>query len=103
MALSWGGTLARKINAEGNLQDFKLQTGSETLVAGTITVTPVVVDASAGGSEIFVSLYTPGAGVLGTHYKVDAVTATSFDITSVDTAGATVATDISLINWAILS
>jgi len=102
MALSWGGTLARKINAEGNLQDFKPQTGTETLGGGTATVSGVVVDASPGGSEIFVSLVTL-AGTTGVHYMIDNVTATSFDIVSVDASGATVATDDSLVCWAILS
>lgn len=102
MALSWGGTLARKINAEGNLQDFKPQTGTETLVAGTVNVSSVVVDASAGGSEIFVSLVTH-VGTTGVHYEISGVTATSFDITSIDASGATVATDLSLVSWAILS
>lgn len=104
MALSWGGTLARKINAEGNLQDFKPQTGAAPLDvgAGTVTVSDVVINLTGSGSDIFVSMATP-AGTTGTHYMVIVNDATSFDIVSVDTAGATVTTDESVVSWAILS
>jgi len=104
MALSWGGTLARKINAEGNLQDFKPQTGAAQFGAGTgtVTINNVVVNLTGSGSDIFVSMVTPG-GTTGTHYMVIVNDATSFDIVSVNTAGATVTTDDSVVSWAILS
>lgn len=99
MARSWGGTLARKLNDQSNFQAFRPQTGTATLVAGTVTVTGVVVTAN---STILCQVAIPG-GTLGTLHKVDNTTTTSFDITAIDTAGALVNTDTSTLTWTILS
>ena len=99
MARSWGGTLARKIDGQSNLQAFRPQTGLATLAGGTVTVSSVVVTAD---SSILVQVALPG-GTLGTLHKVDNTAPTSFDITAIDTAGATVATDTSTLYWTILS
>ncbi|GAF83225.1 unnamed protein product, partial [marine sediment metagenome] len=89
----------------GNLQDFKPQTGAAQLIAttGTVTINNVVINLTGSGSDIFVSMATPSVGTTGTHYMVIVNDATSFDIVSVDTAGATVTTDESVVSWAILS
>jgi hypothetical protein len=74
--------------------------GSATLVSGTVTVSTTAVTAN---SKIFIQLKTP-SGTLGAHYQQGTITAgTSFVINSVSTAGATVTTDASTVNWWIIN
>lgn len=77
-----------------------LQKGTATLVAGTITVSGVVVAADA---SIFVNVNTPAGAVQGVKYAVPTATrtATQFVINAVDAAGALVATDVSTVDWAV--
>ena len=105
---TYGGTLARDMANSLNLDSaYAPQTGSATLVAGTVTVdTTITVNA---GSFIAVQVETPGAGVRGTRYKIDARVAGvagtgSFDITAVDSlAGDNIGnTDVSVMRWVIL-
>ncbi len=76
--------------------------GTAVLVAGTVTVGQGVTD---GTPKIWTQLILHG-GVAGTRYLVDTVvsgTPGSFDITAVDAAGATVATDTSTLRWFLLN
>jgi hypothetical protein len=98
MARSWGGTLARKIDGQSNLDAFRPQSNVVTLVAGIGAVTGVVM---TGNSYVSVRLRTAG-GTLGVQYLLANLTATSFDIRAIDTAGAVEANDTSTVHWAIL-
>jgi hypothetical protein len=72
--------------------------GEATLVSGQVTISHNEVQAT---SRIFVSYKTP-SGTLGTHLVAlgaDVVGATRFEIKSIDTAGAVVTTDNSVVNW----
>lgn len=62
------------------------------LVNGTLTLTGLTGMTTA--YCILTQLETPGAGVLGTHYKVTPGT-NQFTLTAIDTAGATVTSDVS--------
>lgn len=76
--------------------------GTATLVSGTVTVSTA---AALTTSTILVSLNTPG-GTLGADYKVataSIVNGTSFVIAAINSAGATVTTDTSTINWVIIN
>ena len=105
---TYGGTLARNIGNSLNLDSaYAPQTGSATLVAGTITITgSITVNA---GSYIAVQVEAPGAGVSGSRYKIDGRVAGvagtgSFDITAVDSLAGDnlVNTDVSVLRWVIL-
>lgn len=98
MARSWGGTLARKIDGQSNLNAFRPQSNVVTLVAGIGSVTGVVM---TGNSYVSVRLRTAG-GTLGVQYLLANLTATSFDIRAIDTAGVVEAADTSTVHWAIL-
>ena len=98
MARSWGGTLARKIDGQSNLNAFRPQSDVVTLVAGIGSVTGVVM---TGNSYVSVRLRTAG-GTLGVQYLLANLTATSFDIRAIDTAGVVEAADTSTVHWAIL-
>jgi len=103
MARSWGGTLARKITEQSNIAaELRPQTGGGTLGlvdAGIVHVTGVTFTSD---SHVSVSMLLAG-GTLGVGYVITPVSDTAFDITSVDTAGATEAADTSRLSWAIIS
>lgn len=80
--------------------------GTATLVAGTVVVNPGV--AITASSKITLTLNTPGGATNGSQYKVPTAGRTvgaagvgTFTVTAVDTAGATVATDVSTLDYAI--
>ena len=99
MARSWGGTLARKITEQSNIAaELRPQSDVATLVAGIASVTGVTM---TGNSYVSVRLRTAG-GTLGVQYLLANITATGFDIRSIDTAGAVEANDTSDVQWAIL-
>lgn len=80
-----------------------LAAGTATLVAGTVTVAAKV----TATSRILTSLNTPGGGGNGVDYKAPAASRVvgapgSFVITAVDAAGATVATDVSTVDWVVV-
>ncbi len=75
--------------------------GTAVLVAGVVTVATPVADTL----DIWVQLILHG-GTAGTRYLVDTIVPGnpgSFDITAVDTAGATVATDTSSLRWFMIN
>jgi hypothetical protein len=85
------------------------QAGTATLVAGVATVnTGVTITAN---SKVFVSLNTPGGATNGADYKVPTASLVvgapgtgAFTITAVSTTGgATVATDVSTVNWVVFN
>jgi hypothetical protein len=69
-----------------------------TLASGTVTVDNTSVTAN---SHIIITKTAHG-GTGGTSYVVTKSAGTSFTITAVDTAGATVTTDTSVFDWAII-
>jgi hypothetical protein len=84
-----------------------IQTGTLTLVAGTKTINTGVTITSA--SKIFLQPNTPSGGTQGVKYKVPDAGLTvgapgtgAFIVTAVDNAGATVATDVSTVNYLIV-
>jgi hypothetical protein len=70
--------------------------GSTTLVAGIGTVANTSVTAN---TKVKVQMKTPGAGVMGVHYKYTVSAGVGFTITAIDTAGTTVITDISVVDY----
>lgn len=72
--------------------------GQATLVGGTVTIATT---AALTGNLIFIQLFTPG-GTLGTHYSYTISTGVSFTINAVNTSGALVNTDTSVVNWWIV-
>lgn len=82
--------------------------GTVTLVAGTKTVnTGITITAS---SVVLTSMNTPGGGGNGVDYKVPSASLVvggpgvgAFVVTAVDATGATVATDVSTINYLVVN
>ena len=104
--MSYGETRARNIASQLNLvaNTDLFQVGNATLVSGTVTVDTTVTLTS---SSIVLVQPTTIAGTAGTHFEV-AITAGvpgtgEFTITAVDTAGSTVATDVSVVRWVIIN
>lgn len=83
-----------------------LQTGSLTLVTGTKVINTVITITAA--SKIFLQMVTPGGAGNGVQYKLTSVTVGApstgaFTVTAVDAAsGATVASDVSVLNYLIV-
>jgi hypothetical protein len=70
--------------------------GSNALASGTVTISTTC---AAGSAEVvLVTLNAHGSGTAGTRYKATTA-AGSITITAVDTAGSTVTTDTSTLNW----
>lgn len=85
---------------------ISMQTGTATLVSGTITISTGIRIASTSTTTIFLTLNTP-SGTLGAHYTANGLVVGgpgtgAFTITSVDTSGATVTTDNSTLNYLIV-
>jgi hypothetical protein len=100
-----GDILARAVGGASGAGG--VQAGTVTLVAGTKTVNTGITITSS--SKVFVSLNTPGGGTQGVKYKVPDASLVvggpgtgTFIVTGVDNAGATVATDVSTINYLIV-
>jgi len=109
-ARSFAGTVVA-VDSDGGVWVYispyarQVQRGTVTLVAGVATVaTGVTINAD---SVVSISLVTPGAGTNGAGYKVSGLVAGppgtgSFTITAVSTTGgATVATDVSVLNYTV--
>lgn len=73
------------------------QSGTVTLVSGTVTVTAPGV---SNASLIFVNRYTDG-GTVGCSYTIARTNGTSFSITSKNSAGATATTDTSVVAYSM--
>lgn len=75
--------------------------GTATLVAGTVTVSTTAVTA---GSRILATVNTPGGATQGVKLAVPTRSAgVSFVINAVDNTGATVATDVSTVDWIVVN
>jgi hypothetical protein len=87
------------------LRQLNIQTGTATLVSGTVTVTGVTINTS--NSIILFSMRDPGAGALTTMIELDCPvgtrTATQFVVNAIDTAKATLATAACTFDWMIIS
>jgi hypothetical protein len=98
-------TAGNFIASAGTLQLSSAKAGSVTLAAGTATVNTNVVLGS--GDRIFVTRYAVNGGALGN--LIVRINATggagvaSFTITSNDATGAALNTDISKVNWVVVS
>lgn len=85
----------------------RIQTGTVTLAAGTVTKsTGITITAN---SKVFLTLNTPGGGTNGSQYKVPDASLVvgapgvgTFVATAVGTNGATVNTDVSTLNYLIV-
>jgi len=89
--------------AVDSLQKQSDQGGEITLVAGVATLsTGITVTAL---SRLFFNVKTPGGAAQGTRYKYTTVVGGpgvgSFTVTAVDSTGATVVTDVSVLAWGI--
>jgi hypothetical protein len=84
----------------------RIQSGTNTLAAGTKQITGVVLTAT---SRIFLAMKDPGAGVLTTFVELDAPvasrvvgTAGTFVVNAIDNAKATLATAVCTFDWLII-
>ena len=84
-----------------------IQTGTVTLAAGVKTLAAGI--SISAGSKVFVSLNTPGGATQGVKYKVPDASLVvgipgvgAFTVTATDNTGATVATDVSTVNYLIV-
>lgn len=83
-----------------------IQTGTSTLVAGTVTISGVKL---TSGSRILLTMKDPGAGAITGFADLDApaanrnVGAGSFVVNAIDAAKATIATAVCTFDWMIVS
>lgn len=85
------------------LRQLNVQTGTGTLVSGTLTITGVTLTA---GSIIMLTMRDPGAGALTAFADLDAPvasrTATQFVVNAINASAAVLTTAVCTFDWAIL-
>lgn len=97
------GVWVEELASSGAQPASRVQSGTTTLVAGTKTVTGVVLGTN---SRIILTMKDPGAGALTTFIALDAPagsrTTSQFVINAIDNAKAVLATAVCTVDWLIV-